>query len=115
MGRYRRADRIASQIHQILAEAIRLEIRDPRVTPISITAVEVSGDLSHAQIRFLPLGGDGDVQTIQAGLRASAGFLKRQIARQLRIRTIPTLHFSADVHHDTAVELIHRLIAQEEE
>ena len=62
MGRYSRADRIAGQVHQILAGLIRTEIRDPRVGPLSITSVEVSGDLSVARVRFLPLGGVGDAE-----------------------------------------------------
>jgi ribosome-binding factor A len=114
MGRYRRADRVAGQVHQVLAALIRTEIRDPRVGPLSITAVEVSGDLSVARIRFLPLGGQGDAQAILAGLTAASGFLRRQLGRQIRVRTVPELRFEVDAEHDQAFNVIVSLTPEEE-
>jgi len=114
MGRYRRADRVAGQVHKLLAELIRTEIRDPRVGPMSITTVHVSGDLSVAKIRFLPLGGEGDSAGMLAGLNAAKGFLRRQIGRQMRVRTVPELRFEVDMEHDRAFNLIASLSPAEE-
>ena len=114
MGRYRRADRVAGQVHQVLAALIRTEIRDPRVGPLSITSVEVSGDLSVARIRFLPLGGQGDAAAILAGLTAASGFLRRQLGRQIRVRTVPELRFEVDAEHDRAFNVIASLTPEEE-
>ena len=54
---YSRSRRIAEQIQRELAELIRLELKDPRVTGlITVTEVEVSADQSHAKVFFTLLG-----------------------------------------------------------
>lgn len=109
-----RADRVAGELHALLAELIQREIKDPRVGEISITNVEVSGDLGVAKIRFLPLGGQGDAKRAKAGLEKAAGFLRRQLRKRMRIRTVPELRFVIDAHHNTAVSLIEQLNAMAE-
>ena len=109
MARYKRSDRVAGQVHQLLAGMIRTDIRDPRVGPLSITRVEVSGDLGVAKIRFLPLGNEGDAAGMLAGLNAARGFLRRKIGKQLRLRTVPDLRFEIDQDHDRAFSIIEGL------
>lgn len=81
---------------------------------MSITSVEVSGDLSVARVRFLPLGGQGDSAAILAGLTAASGFLRRQLGRQIRVRTVPELRFEVDEEHDRAFNVIVSLTPDEE-
>lgn len=104
-----RAERIGGELHALLAEAIRREIKDPRVGMISITRVRVSGDLSIAEVYFLPLGGVGDATEATKGLRAAAGFLRRLVGKRMRLRIVPELRFFADDQHDMAVDLIRQL------
>jgi ribosome-binding factor A len=81
---------------------------------MSITSVEVSGDLSVAKIRFLPLGGQGDAAGMLAGLNAARGFLRRQLGHQMRVRTVPELRFELDEEHDRAFSVIASLTPSEE-
>lgn len=106
-----RADRVAGELHALLAELIQREIKDPRVGEISIINVEVSGDLGVAKVRFLPLGNQGDATLAQAGLEKAAGFLRHQLRKRMRLRTIPELRFIIDDQHNTAVSLIEQLNA----
>ncbi|MEL6344788.1 MAG: 30S ribosome-binding factor RbfA [Myxococcota bacterium] len=107
-----RAQRISGEIHALLSELIRREVKDPRVGFVSITNVEVTNDLSLARVYVLPLGGDGDVEGMQKGLRKASGFLRRLLGKRMRLRHIPELRFIVDENHQQAVELIRTLAEQ---
>jgi ribosome-binding factor A len=101
----RRAERIASVIHAELARLLREEVKDPRVGSISITGVTLKPDLSVAKVRYLPLGGAGDRALVQAGLEASARFLRGPIGRALGIRHAPELRFELDANIEYAAHM----------
>jgi ribosome-binding factor A len=91
-----RASRLAEQIHRDLAELIRLEVKDPRVSLVTVTSVEVSSDLSHARVFVTTLADAiGAGETVQA-LQHAAGFLRRGLSHGLKIRQAPELHFVYD-------------------
>ena len=52
-----RAHRVGDQIQRELADLLKNEVKDPRVGPVTVTAVDVSADLSHATVRFTHLAG----------------------------------------------------------
>ena len=81
----------------MVAEALAREVRDPRIGLVTVTRVEVSGDLGHARI-FVALAGEAEpeVERVLAGLRSAAGFLRGRVARALATRTTPELHFELD-------------------
>jgi ribosome-binding factor A len=93
---YSRARRVEDQLQRLLVDLIRREIKDPRLGPVSITAVEVSNDLSHARVFVTPFGGIGDPAATVAALQHAAGFLRALLGRELRLRVTPTLEFHAD-------------------
>ena len=98
---YPRSRRIAEQIQRELAELIRLELKDPRVTGfVTVTDVEVSLDQSHAKVFFTLLGDSERIEETTAGLKRAAGFLRTQLSQRLRLRTVPQLDFK----YDTSVE-----------
>ena len=94
MADFARTDRIAQQIQRELAELVRLEINDPRVRLVTITGVEVAGDYSHAKIFFTRM--DGKHAEAQQGMESAGGFLRKQLARSLKLRVMPQLHFVYD-------------------
>ena len=67
MPGYRHA-RVSEMIHRELSQRLRLEIKDPRITPISITEVDVTRDLSRAHISYMPLGGGAVSDELREGL-----------------------------------------------
>lgn len=92
---YSRTDRIAEMINRKLAQIIRLEIKDPRLSGlITISAVEVSRDLGHAKIYFTVFNGD-PAQTVTI-LNSAASYLRMALARTIDTHTIPQLHFIYD-------------------
>jgi ribosome-binding factor A len=93
---FARSRRVAEQLQRTLAEILRRELKDPRVANASITEVEVSGDLAHARVYFSLLPPDADPAPALAGLESASGFLRRKLARALKLRHIPALHFAHD-------------------
>jgi len=104
---YPRSRRIAEQIQRELADVIRLELKDPRVTGlITITDVEVSADQSHAKVFFTLLGDDEKrIEETRVGLTRAAGFLRTQLAQRLKLRTVPQLEFKYDASVERGVKL----------
>ncbi len=89
-----RADRIGERIQAELARLIRENLRDPRVGFVTLTGVEVSGDLRHAKI-FISVLGDGLEDTLHA-LEHATPFLKRELGRTAGLKYTPTLRFLED-------------------
>ena len=94
MANFARTERIGQQIQREIAELIRLEVNDPRVKLVTITGVDVAGDYSHAKIFFTRL--DGRQIDAQQGLERAAGFLRSRLARSIKLRIMPQLHFVYD-------------------
>ncbi|MBX2798127.1 MAG: 30S ribosome-binding factor RbfA [Myxococcales bacterium] len=113
-----RPERVAELIHRELGQRLRTEVKDPRVTPISITQVVVTRDLGRAVISYLPLGGGEPSDELQDGLEVAAKQLRGPIGRALRLRHAPELVFEVDGHTEDAIrvtQLIDSLTRQRRE
>ena len=93
-----RLEKIGDAVRQELARLLQTELRDPRVGMASVTDVEVSRDLSHADIYVTILGVEPPL-AIEA-LNKASGFLRTMLARNLQLRVTPRLKF----HYDISVE-----------
>jgi ribosome-binding factor A len=93
---FSRARRVEEQLKRLLAELVRREVKDPRVGLITITAVELTKDLSHARVFFTPFAGLGDAVAAQEALRHAAGYLRHGLGNALRLRVTPQLDFRID-------------------
>ena len=96
MKAFPRTRRIGEQIRRELAELIRDELRDPRLTLISMTGVEVSRDLAHARIYVTLMGDPAERAERVADLNHAAPLLRRELGRRMHIRTVPKLEFRYD-------------------
>ena len=97
---YPRSRRIAEQVQRELSDIVRLELKDPRVGMITITDVEVTDDQSHAKVFFTVLGDEARIASAAAGLKHASGFLRSELARRMKLRSVPQLQFK----HDESVE-----------
>jgi ribosome-binding factor A len=106
---FSRSSRVSEQIHRELSELIRLEIKDPRVSSkislVTLTDVEVTADYAHAKVFYTSLAGEEYRQDIERGLKHSAGFLRRELGRRIRIHQIPELHFIYDASVERGTRL----------
>ena len=117
MGGYR-AERVAEMIHKELAQRLRLELKDPRLEPISITHVKVTRDLSRATVDFMPLGGGEVGADLRDALDEAARTLRGPIGRALRLRHAPEIVFREDTHTEQAIrvtQLLEEIAAERSE
>ena len=97
--------RIAEQIHRELSSLFLTDVKDPRVTPISITSVDVKRDLRRAEILYTPLGGGEPSDQLVEALNDVARQLRGPVARAIGVRFAPELVFRFDKHLDAAVRV----------
>ena len=102
---FSRNQRVAEQIRRELADLLQFEVKDPRVGRITVTEVEVSGDMAHAKVYYSAPPAAQDSGELQKGLEKSAGFLRGQLAKRMLLRTVPQLHFIYDASIDRGMRL----------
>ncbi len=104
---FSRTARIADQIQRDLAELIRSSLKDPRIGMVTVNQVEVARDLGYADVYVTLLtiedlaADDEQVKLTIKLLNGAAGFLRSELGRAIKLRTIPQLrfHFDASVRH----------------
>jgi len=108
---FKRTDRIADQMQRDLAELVRSEIKDPRVGMVTINQVSVAKDLGYADVYVTLLTMEDldehaeQVKTTIKVLNGAAGFLRSELGKRIKLRTIPQLRF----HFDASVREGRRL------
>ncbi|NRB38186.1 MAG: 30S ribosome-binding factor RbfA [Pseudomonadales bacterium] len=95
---FSRQTRVADYLRRDLSLLIQREIRDPRLTMVSVTDVEVSRDLSHAKVYVTIMGCEDKAASVEPlnALNGAAGFLRSMIAKSTTWRTTPALRFVYD-------------------
>lgn len=97
MREFARTERIGVELHRVLADILRNEVRDPRLGGVTLQEVRVTRDLSHAKVFFTCFPVDeGGAERMRLLNGKLAGFLRRELARRIQIRTVPQLHFEHD-------------------
>jgi ribosome-binding factor A len=95
---FSRSQRLGAQILRTLSELLRFETKDPSLSTMSLTAVDLSRDLGVAKVYYSLLNPDDDPQPVQEGLQRASGFLRGRLGKSLDIRHVPELRF---VHDDS--------------
>jgi len=90
-----RTERIGAELQRELAQLVRDELKDPRLGMITIQEVRVVRDLSHAKVYFTILG-ESDPALNARILNQSSGFLRHELGRRVKLRTMPALQFVYD-------------------
>ena len=94
---YARSERVAQSIIRHLAIILRNEVKDQRVSGLTITDVEVTKDLRQAKVFVSSmLGDDTDIEGTMAAVDRASGFLRRQLAGVIDMRHCPALIFAYD-------------------
>jgi len=97
---FKRADRVADVIKSALTEILLKEVSDERLTRVTVTDVVLTEDLKTARIFFVPLGAEKSGAEKKDELERAAGFLRRELARRVRLRHVPQLLFVFDESFD---------------
>lgn len=94
---YKRSDRLGLEIQRALADIIRNDIHDPRVSSMaSIVKCELSNDLQYCKVFISVLGTEEEKKQTFEGLEIAKGFIKRQLSNYISVRKMPELTFIPD-------------------
>jgi len=105
-----KSTRINGEVQRVLAEVIRGEIKDPRISPMtSVVAVEVAPDLKTCKAWISVLGDEQARKDTYAGLRSAEGFIKNQLARKINLRNTPEITFIMDQSIEYGVNMLKKI------
>ena len=101
---FKRAERVAGTLRRELALLIQTEIKDPEVGFVSLSDVEVTRDLAHAKVFVTVFEPEKAAASLKA-LNKAAGYLRRRLGQEMRIRSVPELHFQHDASVETGLQM----------
>ena len=100
-----RAVRVAEVVRAEVAQLLSKGLKDPRVGFVSIMAVKMSSDLQYANLYVSVYGSEKEKKDSLIGLRNSAGWIRRELGRRLKLRLTPEVR----VYEDTTLEDVFRI------
>jgi ribosome-binding factor A len=100
-----RSQRVGEQIQKEISALLLKGLKDPRVGFVTITEVKVTSDLGSARIYFTVMGDEQARRQTTQGLTSAGPYLRRELAKRLRLRHVPELIFE----FDTALEYGNRI------
>lgn len=99
---------------KIVPEIIEKDLNDPRIGLVTITSVECSTDLKHANINFTVHGGEKSGKLNSKVLNRASGFIQHELARHIKMKNTPKLNFIYNPIMDK-MERIEKLLKKESE
>jgi len=112
---YKRSEKVAEAIHQIVSELLLHGLKDPRIGFVTITGVKMTDDLSMATIYFSVVGSEEEKKNTSAGLRSASGYIRKEVGGCLKLRHVPEIRFLFDesLERATTIERLLRQIHEE--
>ncbi|MBK1717514.1 30S ribosome-binding factor RbfA [Thiocystis violacea] len=94
---FARTERIGAEMQRVLSVLVRDQVKDPRLANITVHEVRVTRDLAHAKVYFTCFPEAENPKEQERLLNGRlAGFLRHALAQEVRLRTVPILHFIHD-------------------
>ncbi|MEM7062063.1 MAG: 30S ribosome-binding factor RbfA [Cyanobacteria bacterium P01_B01_bin.77] len=117
MATSRRVARVSASIKREISQMLLTDIKDERVGAgmVSVTAVDVAGDLQHAKVFVSIYGTDAAKAETMAGLTAATPYVKGTLGRRLRLRRTPDIIFKEDVSFEQGTQVLNLLSQLEHE
>ena len=105
-----KSTRINGEVQRVLAEIIRGDIKDPRISPLtSVVSVEVAPDLKTCKAWISVLGDDKAREDTYKGLKSAEGYIKNQLAKIINLRNTPEITFIMDQSIEYGVNMSKRI------
>ena len=117
MSNHFRTDRVGMEIKREVNEILQKKVRDPRVQGVTVTDVQMVGDLSMAKVYYTIMSDlASDNQKAQTGLEKATGTIKRELGRKLTLYKIPDLVFEKDqsIEYGNKIDQMLRALEQKD-
>lgn len=97
---FNRNARLEGEVRAVLAELLHHDVNDPRLAEVTVSTVRLSADRSHARVYFSVIGDDERERAAGDGFSAANSFMRRELGRRMRLRSVPTLEFLRDTSYE---------------
>ena len=117
MSNHFRTDRVGMEIKREINEILQKKVRDPRVQGVTITDVQMVGDLSMAKVYYTIMSDLASAnQKAQIGLEKATGTIKRELGRKWTLYKIPDLVFEKDqsIEYGNKIDQMLRALEQKD-
>ncbi|MDI3547167.1 MAG: ribosome-binding factor [Halanaerobiales bacterium] len=91
-----RAQRLAELLKKEISDILLREVKDPRIGFVSVTNIDVSGDLRHAKIYVSVYGDEREKMETMEGLEQATGFIRKLLGERITVYHTPELLFRYD-------------------
>lgn len=113
----KRVNRVAEQMKKELGDIIIQKVKDPRIGFVTVTDVELTGDLQNATIFISVLGSEREKADTLKGLNKAKGFIRTEVGSRIRFRKVPEIEFEFDesIAYGNRIETLLTQVNREEE
>lgn len=91
-----RPERVGEQIFKETTRLLMYSIKDPRVSPVTLTGVQMSRDISSARIYFTVSNESTERKDAEKGLKSAAPYIRRELGKIMQLRFVPNIYFKFD-------------------
>ena len=95
-----RIEKLQELIKQEMSKMLLTDLKDPRIGFVTVTDVEMTGDLREAKIYVSVMGEQEQIKSSLEGLNSALGFIRREIGQRIRLRFTPEISFALDTSLD---------------
>jgi len=107
--RFKRSERIQELLLEEISRLIQHGLKDPRIGFATLTQVDVTDNLKHANVYVSVMGTDEEKENTLKGLESAKGFIRKSLGKNLYLRYIPEIHFKSD-DTQTRVDKISKIL-----
>ncbi|MGI6548864.1 MAG: 30S ribosome-binding factor RbfA [Syntrophomonadales bacterium] len=104
----RRLDRLSEEIRREISAILAEDVKDPRLSMVSVTRIEVSNDLGSARVLISVLGDEKKQEEAMQALERARGFVRTELSNRIRLRQTPEISFKLDksIEHGIRISTI---------
>jgi ribosome-binding factor A len=100
-----RSERVEGQLKKEISKILQEDLKDPRIGFVTITRIELTGDLRYARVYFSIMGDDLVKKEGLKGITSAKGFIRKLIAERINLRYVPELYFKLDDSIEYSIDL----------
>jgi ribosome-binding factor A len=107
---YPRVNRINEEYKKVISQIIRNELKDPRISGMaSVVSVDVTRDFSYATVYISVLGSEDEKKNTLEGLMKSAGYVRREVGKRVKLHHTPAIIFKEDNSIEYGVSMAQKI------
>lgn len=100
-----RADRVQVQLKKEISRILQEDLKDPRIGFITVTRIDLTGDLRYAKIYFSILGDEVSQNSAIEGIQSAGGYIRKLVGERLKLKYVPELSFKLDKSIEYSINL----------